>query len=171
MENKLLLLGLLLNHGMHGYQLNEILQQNPGAPISLKKSNAYKLLSTMEKDGWVTHVKEQEGNRPQRRVYSVTAEGERAFFRLLRENLSTYTSPEFPSAVGLDFLHMLSSQEAVSLLEKRRKFVAEKFQQLDSISIEIRHSHLTIEYLHQHYAKEFEWLGEVISRLQSDENN
>jgi len=64
MEKKLLLLGLLLSHGMHGYQLNENLQHNPGTPNTLKKSNAYKLLNDMEKDGWVTHIQEQEGNRP-----------------------------------------------------------------------------------------------------------
>ena len=75
----------------------------------------------MEKDGWVTHIQEQEGNRPQRRVYSVTEDGEAAFYRLLRENLSTHPSPEFPGVVGLDFLYMLPSEEAVSLLEKRLK--------------------------------------------------
>ncbi len=166
MEKKLLLLGLLLSHGMHGYQLNEILQQNPGTPISLKKSNAYKLLNDMEKDGWVTHVQEQEGNRPQRRVYSVTEEGEKVFYRLLRENLSTHPSPEFPSVVGLDFLYMLPTEEAVSLLERRRHTVDEKFRQLDDISLEIRQSHLSTDYLHQYYAKEIEWLIKVISHLQ-----
>ena len=63
MEKKILLLGLLLSHGMHGYQLNEMLQQNPATPISLKKSNAYKLLNDMEADGWVSYTEEQEGNR------------------------------------------------------------------------------------------------------------
>ncbi len=168
MEKKLLLLGLLLSHGMHGYQLNEVLQQNPGTPISLKKSNAYKLLVDMEKDGWVTHIQEQAGNHPQRRVYSVTEAGKNAFYRLLRENLSTHASPEFPSVVGLDFVYMLPAEEAVSLLEERYHVVVEKFQQLDDISVEMRQSHLAIDYLHQHYAKEIEWLTDIISLLKSD---
>jgi len=154
MEKKLLLLGLLLSHGMHGYQLNEMLQQNPGTPIVLKKSNAYKLLNDMEKDGWITHKQEQEGNRPQRRVYSVTKEGEAAFYRLLRENLSTYPSPEFPGFVGLDFLYLLPAEEAVTLLETE-------------IPVEIQQSHLATEYLHKFYASEIEWLSEIINRLQS----
>ena len=94
MENKLLILGLLLSHEMHGYQLYEVLKQNPGTPISLKKPNTYKLLGDMEEDSWVTHFTEQEGNRPPRQVYSVTKKGEKAFKRLLRENLSSYPSPE-----------------------------------------------------------------------------
>ena len=168
MEKKLLLLGLLLSHGMHGYQLNEMLQQNPGTPISITKSNAYKLLNDMEKDGWVTHIQEQEGNRPQRRVYSVTETGEKAFYRLLHENLSTYKSPEFPSVVGLDFLHMLPVEEAISLLEERQKLVREKFQQLDDIPVEMRHSHLAVDYLHQHYGKEIKWVSDTINRLYSN---
>lgn len=167
MEKKLLILGLLLSHGMHGYQLNEMLQHNPGTPISLKKSNAYKLLNDMEKDGWVTHTQEQEGNRPQRRVYSVTEEGEAAFYRLLRENLSAQPSPEFPGVVGLDFLYMLPGKEATALLETRLEFVEEKFQQLDDIEIDIRQSHLASEYLHKFYANEIEWLSDIIERLQS----
>ncbi len=167
MEKKLLLLGLLLSHGMHGYQLNVVLQQNSGTPITLKKSNAYKLLNDMEKDGWITHVQEQEGNRPQRRVYSVTKEGEAAFYRLLRENLSMYSSPEFPSVVGLDFLYLLPAEEAATLLETRLQVVDAKYQQLNNISEEIRQSHMTIEYLHRYYAKEIEWLTEIINRLQS----
>lgn len=167
MEKKLLLLGSLLSHGMHGYQLNEMLQQNPGTPISITKSNAYKLLNDMEKEGWVTFVQEQEGNRPQRRVYSVTETGEKAFYRLLRENLSTYKSPEFPSVVGLDFMHMLSVEEAISLLEERQKLVIEKFQQLDDIPVEMRQSHLAIDYLHQHYGKEIKWVSDTINRLYS----
>ena len=168
MEKKLLILGLLLSHGMHGYQLNELLLNNPGTPISLKKSNAYKLLNDMEKDGWVTHTQEQEGNRPQRRVYSVTEEGEAAFYSLLRENLSSQPSPEFPGVVGLDFLYLLPAEEAATLLETRLELVEKKFQHLDEISSEIRQSHLATDYLHQYYAKEIEWLTKVISDQRSN---
>lgn len=165
MEKRLLILGLLLSHGMHGYQLNEMLEHNPGTPISLNKSNAYKLLGDMERDGWLNHTLEQEGNRPQRRVYSVTDEGKKAFYRLLRDNLSTHSSPEFPSIVGLDFIHMLPAEEAIALLEQRFDAVDERFQQLDDISAEIRQSHLATDYLHQFYANEMVWLNKVSSHL------
>ena len=171
MEKKLLILGLLLSHGMHGYQLNQFLQDNPGTPISLKKSNAYKLLSTMEKDGWVAHTQEQEGNRPQRRVYSITENGKAAFYRLLRENLSSNPSPEFPGVVGMDFLHLLPSEEAATLLETRLKFTVHKFQQLDHLSSDIKQTHITVNYLHQYYANEIEWLTKLISQLRSDETH
>ena len=167
MEKRLLLLGLLLSHGMHGYQLNEVLQHNPGIPIALKKSNAYKLLNDMEMDGWVTHQEEREGNRPPRRVYTVTKEGEAAFYRLLRKNLSTYPTPEFPGVVGLDFVYALPAEEVVALLEERHQVIEASFQRLDGVSAKIRQSHLAIEYLHHYYATELQWLAEIISRLRT----
>ena len=170
MEKKILILGLLLSHGMHGYQLNELLEQNPGIPITLKKSNAYKLLNDMEKDGWVTHIQEQEGNRPMRRVYSVTEKGEKAFHIMLRENLSTHSSPEFPSVVGLDFLYMLPNEEVVTLLEQMIEEVNKKFGQLDAISEEIRKSHLATDYLHQYYASEVDWLKKILNHRRSKLN-
>jgi DNA-binding PadR family transcriptional regulator len=167
MEKKMLILGLLLSHDMHGYQLNEVLQHNPATPIVLTKSNAYKLLKDMERDGWITYTQEQVGNRPQRRVYSVTEEGKFEFFRLLRENLSSQPSPEFPGVVGLDFLHLLPSEEAAALLETRLQLVEKNFQQLDELPVEIRQSHLSSEYLHKYYANEIEWLSGIIKRMQS----
>ena len=167
MEKKLLLLGYLLSHSMHGYQLNQVLQHSAGLPITLTKSNAYKLLGNMEADGWVTYQEEQEGNRPSRRVYTVTKEGKAAFYRLLRENLSACPTPEFPAAVGFDFVHALPVKEAVALLVQRRQAVKARFQELDAVSDEILQSHLTIEYLHHYYGSELEWLAGIINRLQT----
>jgi DNA-binding PadR family transcriptional regulator len=168
MEKKLLVLGVLLSHEMHGYQLNEMLQQNPSTPIALKKSNTYRLLSKMEQDGWVTHIEEQEGNRPQRQVYTVTEAGKAAFYDLLRENLANPPSPEFPGVVGLDFLYMLPIEETIPLLKRRLQAVTVQFEELDGLDIDIRQTHLAAAYLHTYYAREIQWLDELIKRLQSE---
>ena len=158
MEKKLLLLGLLLSHDMHGYQLYDMIHQYAGIAITLKKSNAYKLLNDMERDGWVTHQEEQVGNRPPRRVYTVTDEGKAAFDRLLRRNLSSFPTPEFPGVVGLDFVQMLPRDEAIALLEQRRDAIDAKYRQFDEMSADIRQHHLTIAYLYQYYDHERQWL-------------
>ncbi len=165
MEKKLLILGMLLSHEMHGYQLNEMLQQNPSTPIALKKSNTYRLLSKMEEEGWVTYTEEQEGNRPQRQTYTVTEVGKATFYELLRENLAHPPSPEFPGVVGLDFLYMLPIEETIPLLNQRLQAVTAQFEELDSLDINIRQTHLSVAYLHTYYAREMQWLDELIQRL------
>jgi DNA-binding PadR family transcriptional regulator len=167
MEKELLLLGYLLSHSMHGYELHQMLQESAGLPIRLTKSNAYKLLGKMETDGWVTYREEQEGNRPPRRVYTVTDEGEAAFFRLLRENLTTCPTPEFPAAVGFDFVHALPPEEALARLEQRRQAVVARHRELDAVPRKILQSHLTLEYLRHFYASELEWLIAIIDRLRT----
>jgi DNA-binding PadR family transcriptional regulator len=168
MEKKLLILGMLLSHKMHGYQLNEMLQQNPSTPIALKKSNTYRLLNKMEQDGWVTYSEEQEGNRPQRQVYTVTATGKAVFYDLLRENLANPPSPEFPGVVGLDFLYMLPAEETIPLLKQRLQAVTAQFEEIDGLDADIRRTHLATAYLHTYYAREMQWLDELIQRLQSE---
>jgi DNA-binding PadR family transcriptional regulator len=168
MEKKLLILGLLLSHDMHGYQLNDMLQQNPSTAIALKKSNTYRLLNKIEEDGWVTSFEEQEGNRPQRQVYTVTEAGEAAFYDLLRDNLAAPPSPEFPGVVGLDFLYLLPVEETIPLLNQRLQAVTAQFEELDRLDADIRQTHLAAAYLHAFYAREIQWLDELIQRLQSE---
>ncbi|MGD8597706.1 MAG: helix-turn-helix transcriptional regulator, partial [Anaerolineae bacterium] len=76
MERELLLLGLLRSQDMHGYQLHEAIDSHLGMGVQLTKPTAYRLLSNMADDGWVTFREEQEGNRPPRRVYAITPKGE-----------------------------------------------------------------------------------------------
>jgi DNA-binding PadR family transcriptional regulator len=165
MEKKLLLLGMLRNQHMHGYQLNEMLAKNVGPSITLKRSNAYKLLNVMEAEGWITYHEEREGGRPPRRVYAVTPGGEAAFQRMLRESLAAYPLSEFASIVPFDFLYELPPQEATALLEERRAKVAGHFDEVDAVPEEVLKSHLSLEYLHRHYAAELEWLDEISGRL------
>jgi DNA-binding PadR family transcriptional regulator len=165
MEKKLLLLGVLRGQEMHGYQLSHHLGHDGCMAVTLTKSNAYKLLNKMEEDGWVTHHEEREGNRPPRRVYTITLEGEAAFQRLVRESLAAYPTPEFPGAVALNYLDTLPAEEAVALLGERREKIGAQLGKIDAVPADVRGMHLGMEYLHRFYSGELEWLDEVIGRL------
>ena len=166
MEKKLLLLGMLRHQHMHGYQLNEMLADNAGLAVKLKRSNAYRLLSRMEEEGWITYHEEREGGRPPRRVYAVTPEGEAAFQRLLRNALADYHPAEFASVVPFDFLDELPPDESRALLAERRAKVANRYNVLDALPEEMRQAHPSFEYLHRHYRAEIDWLDEIAGRLE-----
>lgn len=166
MEKKVLLLGMLRLQDMHGYQLNELLTARAATAVSLSKANAYKLLKKMAVDGWVTSYEEQAGNRPTRRVYTLTPAGEAAFQRLLRASLRDYTPAEFPGVVALNFLDELPPHEAHALLAQRRAKVAAHFQELDDLPADAHDNHLSVAYLHRHYAAELAWLDDLMARLQ-----
>jgi DNA-binding PadR family transcriptional regulator len=167
MERKLLLLGLLRSHEMHGYQLNEFIDSHLRASVHLKKPTAYRLLNNMAEDGWVTYREEQEGNRPPRRVYAITPQGEAAFQQLLRQSLADYKPVDFPGNIGLLFLDALPVEEALSLLQKRRAIVESMLQMAHTH--EVHHESYQLLLLHRtrHLSTELEWLDEVIARLKS----
>src|SRR5438270_5574314 len=100
-ENELLLLGLLMTQSQHGYQINEFIEKNLTHVTNMKKSNAYATLERLGKEGFIAVHKEQEGNRPQRKVYSITANGRQHFIELLRQNLSNVDSLAPTGNVGL----------------------------------------------------------------------
>ena len=167
MEKELLLLGILLSHNVHGYELSEMLKHNLGTPIAMKKSNAYRLLNAMEKDGLITHTEAKAGNRPVRRVYSISGAGEKAFKKLLRENIAAYAEPEFPSMVGIDLISLLPNDEAIQLLKERLEIIERKEQAFAELPEEIMGAHPTAAYLKRFYTQEVVWLREFISHLEN----
>jgi len=167
MERKLLLLGLLRSQEMSGYQLNELIDSHMRAGVRLKKPTAYRLLSKMADDGWITYTEEREGNRPLRRVYAITPKGEGAFQQLLRDSLADYSPAEFHSTISLAFLDALPAEERLSLLRKRNSVIKNLLQ----IALTHGDGHggfqLLTEHQIRHLSTDLEWLSEVIARLES----
>ncbi len=165
MDRELLLLGLLRQEDMHGYQLHEFINRNMSSCVDLKKPTAYYLLEKMVDSGWINEIQEQEGNRPPRNVFQLTHEGEATFQRLLRENISTYHSTKFADDIGLAFLDALTHDEAKTLLNTRRESIVSELAQAQLIPQHSGSSQLVIDHLVHHLQSELEWLDKVIAKI------
>jgi DNA-binding PadR family transcriptional regulator len=165
MERKLLLLGLLRQNEMYGYQINEVIDAQIGSSIRLTKPTAYRILHRMAEDGWVTFREEKEGNRPTRRVYAITKSGESHFEDLLRQSLREFKPLENESVISLAYLSMISKRDARALLETRREELSRELQE----KIEDQTDHglfqIVIENRVLHLSAELEWLKGVIERI------
>ena len=166
MDRKLLLLGLLRGQEMHGYRLNDFIDAFLAVCVDVKKATAYYLLNKMHADGWIAVEEQQEGNRPVRRIYSITPGGESAFQNLLRENLSNYTPAQFSSDIGLAFMDALPGEELNSLLLQRRENLEAQLAIVEAIPEHPGNFQLMIEHQSRHLQAELAWLDEVIARLQ-----
>lgn len=162
MERKLLLLGMLREHPMYGYQINELIETHLGSIVALTKPTAYRLLNQMTDDGWIGFKEEQMGNRPIRRVYSILPSGEDAFLEMLREDLVSFTGTPSHGTFGIAFLHAMPTEEALPLLQERRHRVEEFLKSLSTD--EDHHGGFGYVILHQiqHLKAELVWLDEVI---------
>lgn len=166
-ERALLLLGILRAQSQHGYQINEFIERNLSRVTDMKKPTAYAILERLCRDGYVAVHTEQEGNRPPRKVYSITEKGERAFEELLRETLSRSDRFAAPGDIGLMFVTHLPRAEAIALLEERQASLAE---QRASYERAPRHDYdlgarLAIERILAHMETERVWLTQAIALL------
>ena len=164
-DKNLLLLGILYNQDVHGYQLNQILKL-PATAISIGKANAYKLLAKLEKKGFVRHIEKREGNRPPRLVYSITVLGKEEFEQLLKERLAEFQPIEYPDGVSLNLIGLLKPQEALSLLKQRQERLAIHCKTLNGFSDEIRASHPGIDFLASQAEFESEFLNNLVEKYQ-----
>ena len=165
MEREMLLLGLLRNGEMHGYQLNDYIERTLSFCADVKKATAYFLLDKMEGRGWVTASEHREGHRPPRKVYHLTPSGEVEFQRLLRENLATFASARSAADIGLAFLGALEPGEAGQLLQQRRAALS---AELEGIRSAPRHGggvQLLIDHQVNYLDSELRWLDETIASL------
>jgi DNA-binding PadR family transcriptional regulator len=162
MERKLLLLGMLRTNEMHGYQINELVDMHLGSSIHMTKPTAYRLLNRMVEDGWILFREEQEGNRPLRRVYSITLQGEIEFQKMLRNYLGDYEPPVYRSTVCLAYLDLIPEEEAAQLLRRRRQMVAESLRQLTAGDMHHGSFQLVLDNQICHLNAELEWLKTIL---------
>lgn len=167
-ERELLLLGLLKAQSQHGYQINEFIERNLSRVTDLKKPTAYAILDRLGRSGYITVQTEQEGNRPPRKVYSMTDEGERVFFELLRTNVAQPEHYTFPINIGLMFIDQLPRDEIIQVLQKRREQLATQLKEYEKAP---KHTYalgaqLSIEHIMAHMRLDMEWLQATIDQLQ-----
>ncbi len=164
MDRQLLLLGLLRNQEMHGYQINEFIDQQMAFCVDLKRSTAYYLLDKLCREGYVSEEVERAGNRPERRVYRITHAGEAYFQRLLRHNLAAYTPPIYAEDIGVIFQHHLAPEETARLLQVRRDAIIAHRARLEALRASLPADHqAVIEHHLVHVDAELGWLDRQIA--------
>ncbi len=163
-DRQLLLLGLLRTEEMHGYQLNQFLEEHLDFLANLKPSTAYYTLDKLSAQGLVATRSEQVGNRPPRQIYEITAAGEAEYQRLLRLNLGKYDPGESADDLGIAFIAELPVDEAKHLLSTKRKAVQARQQRLQQAQLNMRSDdamHLSLSRMIRQIANDLDWLDEV----------
>jgi DNA-binding PadR family transcriptional regulator len=163
MDTTLLLLGLLRQASMHGYQLMEFIERNLSTCTDIKKPTAYLALDRLAQQGWIAEREVREGKRPPRRVYTITPSGEAEFRRLLALNLSAYNPAKFPQDLGLAFADALPPAEVARLLEQRRARLETELAAARSAPAHAGALQLLVEHSVFHLESELAWLDRVVS--------
>jgi DNA-binding PadR family transcriptional regulator len=165
-DRQLLLLGILRQQEMHGYQLYDFIERALAPCTDMKKATAYYMLNKMAEEGWISEEQTQEGNRPPRKVYQITRQGEQVFQDLLHENLSMHNPTTFPGDIGMAFLDTLQPAKALKLLQKRRAQLTKALEEAQEVPRHGGSLQLVIEHQKHHLAAELTWLDKIIAQRQ-----
>lgn len=88
------ILGLLRNAPMTGYNLKKLFDKSVNNIWTASLSQIYRELGTLTKNGYVTSIIEKQEDRPDKRIYSISEEGEKAFQAWLTDFSDTFISPK-----------------------------------------------------------------------------
>ncbi len=181
MYKELMLLGLLAEHPMYGQQIREVIERHHDAFASfIKKPTMYYQLDRLAAEGLLEVRSEvveapgpglahQEMSLREREVYYITEAGRQRFAHLLREALQAYEPGPSVIDAAVFFLDQLPPQEAVSLLEKRRKRLVRYREQVAEQIASMREqdrAHLIVnDHTMTVLDAEIGWLERTIARL------
>ena len=125
------ILGLLSYKPMTGYNLKKMLDESISNFWAASLSQIYRELGTLESKGCLISVIEQQNDRPDKRIYSITESGKTAFKEWITnfpQKLSKETRDEF--TLRIFFGSNLSKEE---LIMQFQTFIKEKQIQMEKI--------------------------------------
>ncbi len=154
MTVRLLILGLLRNGPLHGYEIKRIIETEMGDWADVAAGSIYFALDKLAADTLIEEQEvSQEGGRPVRTIYRITGSGRAEFERLLREVWSKIERLSFPLDIGVAFMDcLLSGLERHQLETEKNPEVPEQARLIFS-----HHRH--------HYQAELTWIREVLRSL------
>lgn len=118
------ILGLLSYKPMTGYNLKKMFDESISNFWAASLSQIYRELGALESKGYLTSVIEQQNDRPDKRIYSITEAGKTSFGEWITnfpQKLSKETRDEF--TLRIFFGSNLSKEELVMQFQK---FIKEK---------------------------------------------
>jgi DNA-binding PadR family transcriptional regulator len=195
MSVRLVLLGLLRDHPMHGYEIKQTIEDRMGDWTSIAFGSIYHALAKLTGEGLIEKAAvEQEGSRPSRTIYQITDSGRAEFMRLLRELWQDVEQNYYAIDIGLYFMHALPPNEVIAYLIDRLAQLEEIIQYLDAHRIEqtemikqqlLSNPQITeaisdhvmlrvdaiFEHSKRHYQTELEWTRDLLARLNQGEGS
>lgn len=169
-ERALLLLGVLMIQRQHGYQINDFIERC--GVTTMKKPTAYAILDRLAAAKHIAVATEQAGNRPPRKVYTITDSGRSLFNRLLTRNIATADAPIATGDIGLMFLDHLPRAEAVNGLRQRLNQLDAQLATRAHPMLPHDHGHLSVALVIDHQLARLradrDWLAATIVRIEQE---
>ena len=177
MDIGLWILGLLRRFGpQHGYQIKKLIGEEVADFARMKLPTIYYHLQRMEAEGLLSSESEKDTNRPERRVFSITAAGDSAFVEALAALLEIEYEPSFACDALLYFADSLEESEVLASLEAHSLAMDGAVRAIESHeALALAHlpsrsgawASAIFDHHKRHYGAEAEWARSALATLRS----
>ncbi len=177
MSVRMVILGLLRERPLYGYELKQIIEEHMGDWTSIAFGSIYFALDKLTEEKFVEKVAfERKGKRPSRCVYQITKTGRGEFLRLLRESWQSIEQQFFSLDICLLFLNDLPSKEVIGYLRKRQAILKEvlghlKLHRAEQLKLpEVpKHAAAIFDHSMLHTQAEATWVNDLLKKLEGGE--
>jgi DNA-binding PadR family transcriptional regulator len=176
MSTRLVILGLLREQQLHGYEIKHIIEEHMGDWTNIAFGSIYFALRKLAEEGFIEQFAvEQEGNRPSRTIYQITEAGQAEFLRLLREVWQNLERHYYTIDIGLAFIEALPVEEVKDHLRNRIVQLETIFQHLDEHKNEIlsmeevpRKAASVFDHSRLHFEAELTWTRNLLNEIEEE---
>jgi DNA-binding PadR family transcriptional regulator len=172
----LLLLGLLLDRPMHGYELYQQIQaEGIDDWFNVSMAGVYYSLGKLRDQEFVAESRQRGARSARKSIYRLTEEGRAAFFSAMESQALSQERAYLEYDLVIYLLNRLPLQRAIALLEQHQAFLAEQAQQTQNTLDTERErggSPLRLAVLdhgRRYLEMEQAWLGDVIRSIEGED--
>jgi len=177
MSTRLVILGLLRERPLYGYEIKQIIEEHMGDWTSIAFGSIYFALGKLSEEGFVEKAGiEKAGSRPSRSIYQITDTGQPEFLRLLREVWGKAERHYFTFDIGLFFMDALPIEEVKGRLRGRaaqmetivQRVTAHRAEQLARQEVP-RLAAVIIDHSLAHLKAELAWTQDLLDKVERGE--
>ncbi len=174
MSTRLVILGLLRERPLYGYEIKQIIEEHMGDWTAIAFGSIYYALDKLADEEFVQKVAtEQEGGRPSRHICRITARGRGEFLRLLRDLWRTPERQYFDFDIALFFITALPREEILTYLRGRIAGLESTLAQLDAHQTEQRAqpevpavAEAIFDHSRVHMEAELAWVRDLLRKVE-----
>lgn len=169
------ILGLLLRYGpRHGYKLMQMMEERISDFAKIKLPTIYYHLKKLDEQGYIIKSIDQDGNRPEKYIYTITEKGKKYYHTLYSKLLDEEYSPEFAIDGVLFYSDKSDKSELINTLKRKKDQAAMKIDKVTSHKESSMkfipdkdkiYAELIFEHHICHLKAEYSWLEKVIKGL------
>lgn len=162
MRLEILVLGLLMEGNLYGYDIKKKLIERAGEYIDIKFGSIYYAMKKALVNGWIKKIgTEKEGGNPERYIYQIQTEGRKYYKKLLKKYFEGIKI-HFEIDIILMFLNTLDTEDRKEFIEDRQEFIKKRLSEMkDIIAEETKKKSANIPlwtYIDYHLKAELNWI-------------